>query len=235
MSTLPPEHRRELGHQARWLWRTMRAAELAGLDVGQVLEAAIGERDLAGARDLAAVIDARVRYRIGAVVPAPADPWSAQVPPIADPDRRAFAVQIAAMMDARKDRIGEHAAEYVLPWSVAALGPVPEDPPDRLDWQRRAASIGAWRELSGYGDPRDPIGSEPVAASPDLRAAWQEALAAFGPADGSDLYGMPDGRLLHLRDTQHGLWRVSQDDPDSDLYAISRDADAVIEYMATHS
>ena len=26
---LPPEHRREPGHQARWLWRTLRAAELA--------------------------------------------------------------------------------------------------------------------------------------------------------------------------------------------------------------
>jgi hypothetical protein len=36
-------------------------------------------------------------------------------------------------------------------------------------------------------------------------------------------------------DKQHGLWRVSQDDPDSGLYATSRDADAVIEYMATHS
>jgi hypothetical protein len=36
-------------------------------------------------------------------------------------------------------------------------------------------------------------------------------------------------------DKRDGLWRVSQDDPDSDLYATSRDADAVIEYMATHS
>ena len=201
MSALPPEHRRELGQQARWLWRTMRAAELAGLDVGPVLAAAIGERDLAGARDLAAVIDARVRYRIGAVVPAPAGPWSAQVPAIPDPDRRAFAAQIAAMMDARKDRIGEHAAEHALPWAVATLGPVPEDRLDRLDWQTRAASIGAWRELSGHGDPRDPIGPEPVAAAPDLRAAWQEALAALGPGDGPDVRGMPDGRLLHLRDT----------------------------------
>ena len=153
MSALPPEHRRELGHQARWLWRTMRAAELAGLDIGPVLVAAVGERDLAGARDLAAVIDARVRYRIGAVVPASAGLWSAQVPAIADPERRAFAAQIAAMMDARKDRIGEHAAKHALPWAVAALGPVPEDPLDRLDWRTRAASIGAWRELSGHGDP----------------------------------------------------------------------------------
>ena len=181
LAHLPPEHCPEPGHRARWLWRTLRAAELAGLDPGDVLAAAIGERDLAGARDLAAVIDARLRYRIGALVPAPAGPWSAQVPAIADPERRAFAAEIAALMDARKDRIGEHAAEHAPPWAVAALGPVPEDPPDRLDWQKRAASIGAWRELSGHRDPADPIGPEPVAAAPDLRAAWHEALAALGP------------------------------------------------------
>ena len=147
------------------------------------------------------VVDARIRYRLGCLVPLPAGPWSAQVPAIADPERRAYAAQIAAMMDARKDRIGEHAAEHALPWAVAALGPVPGHPPARLDWQKRAASIGAWRELSGYHHPADPIGPEPAAAAPDMRAAWYQAAAALGPADGPDVRGMPDGRLLHLRDT----------------------------------
>ena len=179
----------------------MRAAELAGLDVGGVLAAAIAERDLAGARDVPAVIDKRLRHRTGSLVPLPAGPWSAQVPAIADPERRAYAAEIAAMMDARKDRIGEHAATHALPWAVGALGPVPSHPLDRLDWQRRASSLGAWRELSGHHDPADPIGPEPVAATPDLRAAWHEALAALGPADGPDVRGMPDGTLLHLRDT----------------------------------
>ena len=104
-------------------------------------------------------------------------------------------------MDARKDRIGEHAAEHAPPWAVTALGPVPQNPLDRLDWQRRAASVGAWRELSGYHHPADPIGPEPVAAAPDLRAAWHEAFAALGSADGPDVRGMPDGMLLQLRDT----------------------------------
>ena len=104
-------------------------------------------------------------------------------------------------MDARKDRIGEHAADHAPPWAVTALGPVPGHPLDRLDWQRRASSIGAWRELSGYDHPTDPIGPEPAAAAPDLRAAWHEAFAALGPADGPDVRGMPDGTLLHLRDT----------------------------------
>jgi hypothetical protein len=201
MDRLPPGYRREPGHQARWLWRTMRAAELAGLDPAQVLAAAIGERDLAGARDLAAVIDARLRYRTGALVPAPAGPWSAQVPAIADPGRRAYLTEIAALMDARKDRIGEHAAEHAPPWAIEALAPVPEHPLDRLDWQKRAASIGAYRELSGHSDLADPIGPEPAAAAPDLRAAWHEALASLGPVDDPDVRGMPDGRLLHLRDT----------------------------------
>jgi hypothetical protein len=40
---------------------------------------------------------------------------------------------------------------------------------------------------------------EPAAAAPDLRAAWHEAFAAPAPVDGPD--GLPDGRLLHLRDT----------------------------------
>ena len=191
----------EPSHQAKWLWRTLRAAELAGLDAEQVLAAAIGERDLAGARDVPTVIDARLRHRVGSLVPLPPGPWSAQLPDIADPERRAYVAQIAAMMDARKDRIGEHAAEHAPPWAVNALGPVPEHPLDRLDWQRRASSIGAYRELSGYDHPTEPIGPEPAAAAPDTRAAWHEAFAALGPVDGPDVRGLPDGTLLHLRDT----------------------------------
>ena len=201
MNTLPPGYRREPGHQAKWLWRTLRAAELAGLDPARVLDDAVAERDLAGSRDIAAVLDARIRNRSGTPVPLSPRPWSDQVPALADPARRAYVAEIAALMDARKDRIGEHAADHPPAWATAALGPVPGHPPGRLDWKKRAAAIGAWRELSGYDDPADPIGPEPAAAAPDVRAAWYQALAALGPAGGPDVRGMPDGRLLHLRDT----------------------------------
>ncbi len=201
MAALPPGYRREPGHQARWLWRTLRAAELAGLDPARLLAEAIAKRDLAGARDIAAVPDARLRHRVGSLVPLPAVPWSARVPALPDPDRRAYPAQLAALMDARTQRIGEHAAENALPWATAALGSVPAHPAARLEWQKRAAAIGAYRELSGYDHPSDPIGPEPAAADPDKRAAWYQALAALGPADSSDVRGMPDGRLLHLRDT----------------------------------
>ncbi len=44
----------------------------------------------------------------------------------------------------------------------------------------------------------------------------------------------------HLRrsaywDKKYGLWRVAEDDPDSDLYVESGDADTVISYISTHS
>jgi hypothetical protein len=163
---LPPGYHAEPGHKDQWLWRTLRVAELAGQDPAQILATAIAERDLAGSRDIPAVIDARLRQHLGSLVPLPPGPWSGQVPPIADPERRAYVTDIAALIDARKDRIGEHAAEHALPWAVTALGPVPADPTDRLGWQHRASSIGAYRELSGYDHPADPIGLRTCHRSP---------------------------------------------------------------------
>ena len=202
MSTVPPGYREEPGHQAKWLWRTLRAAELAGLDPAQVLADAIGERDLAGSRDLAAVIDARLRLPARLPGPAPGRPVvragprdrRPRTPRLPHPDRRADGRPQGPHRRARRRPCAR-------PGPIAALGPVPAHPLDRLDWQRRAAAIGAWRELSGHDHPADPIGPEPVAAAPDLRAAWHEAFAALGPADGPDVRGMPDGMLLHLRDT----------------------------------
>jgi hypothetical protein len=36
-------------------------------------------------------------------------------------------------------------------------------------------------------------------------------------------------------DKAYGVWRVAEDDPDSSLYAESRDVDTVISYITSHS
>ena len=201
MAALPEEYRQELSPQARWLYRTLRSAELAGLDPAEVTRSAIASRDLAGARDIAAVIDARIRQRIYPLLPQPQGPWAERVPQLPDPDRQAHLAKIATMMDDRKQRLGEHAAEHAPAWAVTALGPVPQDPAARQQWQRKASSVGAYWEMYRHQHPEDPIGPEPTHDSPDQRAAWHEAFLALGPADGPDVRAMPDGRLWLIRDT----------------------------------
>jgi hypothetical protein len=36
-------------------------------------------------------------------------------------------------------------------------------------------------------------------------------------------------------DKRDAVWRVSEDDPDSELYAVSRDAETVIRYMIANT
>jgi len=182
-SALPPGTGQQPSHQEQWLHRTLRTAELAGLDPAEVLARAVAERDLTGARDIPAVIDARIRRRHGDLIPPPAAAWSAQVPETDDPERGRFLAHLAAVMDDRRRRIGEHAAASSLPWAVTALGAVPADPAARLAWQQKAVAIGTYRELSGHDHPDDPVGPEPAANSPDLRAAWQSARAALTQDD----------------------------------------------------
>jgi conjugative relaxase-like TrwC/TraI family protein len=201
MAILPPGYRQPLSHQARWLFRTLRAAELAGLDPAEVIGTAAAARDLAGARDIAAVLDARIRPRVHPLLPRPQGCWSRRVPDLPDPDRRAYLAQIAAMLDDRTRHLGQHAAKTAPAWAITALGPVPADPAARRDWEHKASTIAAYREMYGYEHPGDPIGPEPSLEAPDQRVVWHQAFAALGPVGGPDVCSMPDGRLWLLRDT----------------------------------
>ena len=201
LAAFPPGYGQDLSPKARWLFRTMQSAELAGLDPTEVIRTAIASRDLAGARDIASVLDARIRPRVAPLLPQPQGPWSSRVPDLPDPDRQTYLAEIAAMMDDRKERLGQHAAQTAPTWAVATLGPVPADPDARRRWETKASAIGAYRETYGYDHPEDPIGPEPTSDAPDQRAAWHEAFTALGPADGPDVRAMPDGRLWLIRDT----------------------------------
>jgi hypothetical protein len=63
-----------------WLWRSLREAECAGLDGGQVLLRAVAARSMAGARDIARVIDGRIRRVLDGVLPQRPGPWAGRVP-----------------------------------------------------------------------------------------------------------------------------------------------------------
>jgi hypothetical protein len=201
MAALPPGYRQDPSPQARWLFRTLHSAELAGLDPAEIISSAIASRDLAGARDIASVIDARIRQRTGPLFPQSQGSWASRVPQLPDPGRQAYLAQIAAMMDDRTQRLGQHAAQTAPAWAITALGPIPGDPAARRNWENKAASISAYREMYGHDHPDDPIGPEPSQQAPDQRAAWYQAFTALTPADRPDVRTMPDGRLWLIRDT----------------------------------
>ena len=201
MAALLAEQRQPLSHQSRWLFRTLHAAELAGLDPADVTRTAIASRDLCGARDIASVLDARIRPRVYPLLPQPQGRWAKRVPQLPDPERRAYLAEIAAMMDGRKQRLGQHAAQTMPVWAITALGPVPDDAAARQEWEHKASSIAAYREMYGYDHPDDPIGPEPTRDTPDQRAVWHEAFLALGPAGTPDVRSMRDGRLWLIRDT----------------------------------
>jgi hypothetical protein len=178
-----------------WLWRSLREAECAGLDAGRVLHDAVGAAKLTGARDVARVIDARIRRLLADRVPRLSGSWAERVPNRMDPQLCCYMGELATAMDARVQRLGEHAVEARPGWAIAALGEVPTDPASRNEWQRRAAQLSAYRELYGYDSETEAIGPEPGKTSPEARADWHTAFAALGRVDGIDLRGCSDEQL----------------------------------------
>jgi hypothetical protein len=225
---------------ARWLYRTMRAVELAGEDPALAVRSAVASRDLSGARDIPAVIDARLRQSVHGLAPRSGFRWSDRAPQVADPEIKDYLAELAAVMEERRERIGAHAAEASAPWAVNALGPVPDDPGERVLWREGASAVGAYRELFGYDDERQPIGPEPVADHPDKRALWHDAWRALGPVGDADLRDRADGSLWLIRDQYQTetawapkhvgreLGYVRAGAEDARLHAVRADAEAEV-------
>lgn len=184
-----------------WLWRSLRHAEAAGLNSAEVLRQAVATRSLADARNVARVLDSRIRHMIAHLPPAAGPRWADQVPVTGDPDTDRFMTDLAGAMDDRTRRIGEHITETQPAWAVRALGPVPDDPAERAAWQQRAATIGAYREIYGHDSQTDAIGPQPALTAPEAWASWHTALAALDRIDGIDLRGLSDGQLTLRRAT----------------------------------
>ncbi len=184
---------------AQWLWRSLREAEAAGLNMGEVLDRAMARGSLAGAESVAKVVDWRIRQQITRLPALPARPLAEQVPATGDPDMDRYARELAEAMNDRQRRLGEHAAETQPLWIRQGLGPVPADPLARADWEHNAGLIEKYRETWGYAHPGDPIGPRPGQHSPDAAQDWQAAADALTRRDGIDLSALTDGQLWARR------------------------------------
>jgi conjugative relaxase-like TrwC/TraI family protein len=181
------------------LWRTVRSAELAGLDGAHVVRDAITGRPFTGARSHSAVLDARIRAMVGERPPTTGGSWAARLPQFTNPELGRYMAEVAAAMDDRQRRIGQHAVQERPLWATQALGQVPADPHQRAEWEAKAGQLGAYREMFGWDHPGEPIGPEPSATFPEARAEWHAAFAAMARVEGIDVRGLRDGQLLARR------------------------------------
>ena len=158
----------------------MRSAELAGHDPDRVLETAITTRSFDGARSLPQVVYRRIERRLEGRLAPTALSFSEMVPAVVSPAWRKQLARPAQAADVRRRELGAAAAADPPQWAAEALGPVPPDPVGRLDWEHRAGTVAAWRELSGHIDPADALGTAPRPGKPEHHASWRAAWHALG-------------------------------------------------------
>jgi hypothetical protein len=182
---------------ATWLWRSLREAEAAGLDGPAVLHHAVESGPLTNAGSVAKVLDWRIRQQTAGMPALAARPFTDQVPQAGDPEMDRYGYELAAAMDDRQRRLGEHAAGHPPGWA-SILGPVPDNPAGRAGWEHTARLVEKYRERWGYTHPAEPIGPKPGPHSPDARQDWQAAAEALGRQPG-DMAEHSDGQLWAWR------------------------------------
>ncbi|MGO4417200.1 conjugal transfer protein TraA, partial [Streptomyces sp. MCAF7] len=107
------------------------------------------------------------------------DSYQARTPDL-DGDLGRFMQEWAELMDQRTEQLGQRVAEEQPAWAIDRLGPVPEDPIERAEWERRAGRVERYREAHGYDKEADAIGQAPPAGAVEALADWERARRALG-------------------------------------------------------
>jgi TrwC relaxase/AAA domain len=161
------------------LQRALRDAQLAGHDIGQVIE-----RITAGAMDGALSIASVLHGRLQRLQLQPGGhgvTWAQRTPENAPP----LAHELAAGLDARRRELGEGALANPEPWLTRHLGPPPgpdASPVLREDYAQRASTVAAYREAQGITDPQQAVSFDPH-PGPELEALRQDTFRALEIAD----------------------------------------------------
>ena len=95
----------------------------------------------------------------------------------------------------------------------------------------------AWARSPARSAPRCRPGRSLTSAIRPIRGGGNRMTCLPAPADAARLASFlhRHPRWSAFWDKRYGVWRVAEDDPDSALYAESRDLATVISYITTHS
>ena len=189
--------RYEREHARPVLQQRLRAAQLAGHDIGAVIDQ-ITAAPMDGARSISSVLHGRLQQLqlpdLGHDVT-----WAQRTPK----DAPAVAHELAAGLDQRARALGEQLAASPEPWLAKQLGVLAPhaSPLLREDYARRAAAAAAYREAAGITDPGQAIAPEPHRGNPELDHLRQAAIRALEIRDETEIvrrmtHGELEARIL---------------------------------------
>ena len=190
--TEPEAWRYDREHARRVLCQRLRAAQLAGHDIGALID-----RITAAPMDQARSITSVLHYRLQqlALPDLRHDAtWAQRTPASAPP----LAHQFAAALDDRARALGEHLAVSPEPWLARHLGVLAPaaSPALREEYTRRAGTAAAYREAAGITQPGQAVAPMPHRGDPELEAMRTAVLAALEIRDEADiLRGLDRGEL----------------------------------------
>jgi AAA domain len=162
-------------HSRHALQQRLRAAQLAGHDIG-LLIGQITAAPLDRARSISSVLHGRLQH-VTRPEPGHDLTWSQRTPD----DAPAVARELAAGLDGRIAELGEQMIERPQPWLLNHLGMLAPgaSPALRADYARRAGIAAGYREAAGISDPGQAVSPQPHRANPELDAMRLAAMKAL--------------------------------------------------------
>lgn len=173
--------------------RLLRAGEQQGQDPEQLLrDAVVDRRGFDDARSVAQVLSSRITSGMGGLQA----PTQAAIPGgLSEPVTRHLE-QLEEMAQERRAALGSELAQDPPAWAVKALGPVPDDAVERLQWESNAGRVAGHREATGWVDEEMPLDLAGGVTSTERRAGWHGAWDALGqPEDTRAEAVMTEGQL----------------------------------------
>jgi hypothetical protein len=175
--------RYEREHSRPVLQQKLRAAQLAGHDIGVIIDR-ITAAPLDGAESISSVLHGRLQ-QLGLPDLGHHMTWAQRTPK----DAPAVAHELAAGLDQRARALGDQLAASPEPWLAGQLGVLAPhaSPLLRQDYARRAAAAAAYREAAGITDPGQAIAPGPHRGNPELDHLRQAAIRALEIRDDTEI------------------------------------------------
>jgi len=179
-------------HSRQVLQHKLREAQLAGHDVGEIIER-ITAAPMDGARSISSVLHGRLQ-RLQLPAQGHGVTWAQRTPQHAP----VLAHELAAGLDDRRRELGERVLENPEPWLTRYLGAPPG--PDassvlREDYAWRAGTAAAYREAQGITNPEQAVSLDPH-PDPELEALRRDTVRALEIAgEQAELRAMSRGEL----------------------------------------